>query len=170
MARSWWDNSSRNTKARSIISRNRLTVEPVTRDKYREEIEREGARTCLYHLSHHPCLRIGGTQRSAREETALDARCCTLSGGVTRLFPRLFLIPPRRTLEEKMPASPFRSHFLRVRAANERKSPKNNCHRRVPRRRIPPRSITIESRWMETWMDRERRWRWISGNEAWATR
>lgn len=118
-----------------------------------------------------PCLRIGGTREKKRRWTQDAARCY---GGVTRLFPSSFSHPPRRTLGLPLVLPPFRSYFLRVSAANERKSPKNNCHRRVPRPETGVRpssidhdpSILLESR-MDGKVDREvngggflRTWAW----------
>lgn len=113
--------------------------------------------TCLYHLSHHPCLRIGGTRE---KKTALDARCCTLCStvGSRGCSLRLFLIPPRGVHSARHSSS-LRSAPTSC-AANERKRPKNNCHRRVPRpeTRVRPSSIDHDpSILLESRMDRKGR-------------
>lgn len=117
--------------------------------------------TCLYHLSHHPCLRIGGTRReTAREENGAGRKMlhAMLYGGVTGCSLRLFLIPPRGVHSARHSSS-LRSAPTSC-ATNERKRPKNNCHRRVPRpeTRVRPSSIDHDpSILLESRMDRKGR-------------
>lgn len=116
--------------------------------------------TCLYHLSHHPCLRIGGTRReTAREENGAGRKMlhAMLYVGVTRLFPSSFSHPPsRRTLGP--PSVPLLLLAQLMRENVQRIIATAACHGQK-RECVPLRSITIRRSCSNLeWIERGGRW------------